>query len=85
MGQSASCLPQLVQVAIWPHSSNTQSIDASIQILHCSSSQPLPSPLSSTENKSNEDEKLGLHKVQTSNHKCVCVCVSGEGGILKSE
>lgn len=34
MGHSASCLPQLVQVAMWPHSSITQSTAASQQILH---------------------------------------------------
>lgn len=34
IGHSLSTLPQLVHVAIWPHSSSTHSIAASIHILH---------------------------------------------------
>lgn len=34
IGHSANCFPQLVQVAMWPHSSITQSTAASQQILH---------------------------------------------------
>lgn len=37
IGHSFNTLPQLVQVAMWPHSRKTHSIGASMQILHSSS------------------------------------------------
>ena len=50
MGHSCKRLPQEVQVTMWPHSSKTQSMIASMQILHSSfslSAPPLPSAASS--------------------------------------
>lgn len=41
MGHSLSTLPQLIHVAIWPHSRITQLIGASMQILHRSSAASL--------------------------------------------
>jgi hypothetical protein len=55
-------LPHLVQVTMWPHSSRTQSMGESMQILHRFSSRPEgTAPPGQTKEKDDVSVYKGLH------------------------
>lgn len=70
MGHSFILLPHLVQVIMWPHSSRTQSIGKSIQILHrFSSTEREPPPVPRSTDWIYNEKQLNIPtKLRAANH-----------------